>query len=472
MWFSKKKLWEVKNYNNILDFFRKKLNMWFFIKFCIIFFSLWLIYIYASSAIDFSKWVFKNVSKSVVKTISQTVWEEMKEDELGQVNILLLGYWWKNHQWGYLSDTIIIASFNPKLGATTFLSIPRDLYVSDKELGYAWKINWLFAISYMKYKDYDRAVATLTSKLKEITWVDINYYALIDFQWFKKFVDKLGGVDVDVPYDLVDTQYPNENWGYETFRISKGPHHLDGATALKYARSRHSTSDFSRALRQQQIIKWILNDVMKLWNLTDINKMKEIYNEYNNMVETNISFKNILWMAKYLDKVTNFYSFVYSADCDNRSYKTTEPWCFLYYPPREQFNGMSTLLPIGASAWKVSYYKYLQNFSFIVVYEQKFLLENAKIKVLNWLDKKNKKYRKTTPASDTAILLKKNWLNITDIWDAPTVYQKTTLFKNGTWDYEGTIDVLKMLVNIDEILTWDSYQGSWNDLTLVIWNDF
>lgn len=99
------------------------------------------------------------------------------------------------------------------------------------------------------------ALRELALEIGRFTNVDIQQIIKVDFIGFVQAVDAVGGVDIDVPYTLVDPEYPGPNYSYQTFSITKGPHHLDGETALKYARSRHSTSDFSRSGRQQQIIK-------------------------------------------------------------------------------------------------------------------------------------------------------------------------------------------------------------------------
>jgi anionic cell wall polymer biosynthesis LytR-Cps2A-Psr (LCP) family protein len=69
---------------------------------------------------------------------------------------------------------------------------------------------------------------------------------------------------------------------------------LDGDTALKYARSRHTTSDFSRSQRQQQIIKAIMDKMLQKENLTNIDTLRELYDTYTRMVTTNISSKEMI----------------------------------------------------------------------------------------------------------------------------------------------------------------------------------
>ena len=98
-------------------------------------------------------------------------------------------------------------------------------------------------------------IKLLAEKVSEITGQSIDEYMVIDFSGFKSIVDALGGIEIDVPKDLVDREYPDNNWGYEVFSVRRGLQTFNGERALKYARSRHSTSDFDRSERQQLIIK-------------------------------------------------------------------------------------------------------------------------------------------------------------------------------------------------------------------------
>jgi polyisoprenyl-teichoic acid--peptidoglycan teichoic acid transferase len=79
-----------------------------------------------------------------------------------------------------------------------------------------------------------------------------------------------------------------------TFDIRPGQQHIDGKTALMYARSRHTTSDYARSARQQDIIKAILNQAFKSENITSISTIKKIYNEYKEMVTTNIQMDELI----------------------------------------------------------------------------------------------------------------------------------------------------------------------------------
>jgi len=93
-----------------------------------------------------------------------------------------------------------------------------------------------------------------------------------------------------------------------TVHFDTGINMMDGATALQYARSRHSSSDFSRSLRQQLIIQAII-DKLKQNGLGNISKIQKLYENYTKMVTTNISLKEIISIARYANKIKYIFSF-------------------------------------------------------------------------------------------------------------------------------------------------------------------
>jgi LCP family protein required for cell wall assembly len=99
------------------------------------------------------------------------------------------------------------------------------------------------------------------------------YYMLIDFEGFKNVIDTLGGITIDVPEAFVDYTYPKNERQIMTVRFDSGINIMSGERALQYARSRHSTSDFSRSLRQQLIVKGVLDKLIQN-GLGNINKLK------------------------------------------------------------------------------------------------------------------------------------------------------------------------------------------------------
>jgi hypothetical protein len=101
---------------------------------------------------------------------------------------------------------------------------------------------------------------TLVKEVSYLVGIRINYYAAMDFRGFMKMVDVVGGIDIVCTSDIADAGYDWGNGRYG-FYMAAGLHHLDGATVLAYVRSRHGSSDWNRASRQQQVVIALLHKV-------------------------------------------------------------------------------------------------------------------------------------------------------------------------------------------------------------------
>jgi LCP family protein required for cell wall assembly len=82
----------------------------------------------------------------------------------------------------------------------------------------------------------------------------IDAFVAFDFDAFVKVVDLLGGIDITTDYTLSDPTYPDMEYGFDPFYLPAGAHTLDGATALKFARTRHGDNDYLRGIRQMQVL--------------------------------------------------------------------------------------------------------------------------------------------------------------------------------------------------------------------------
>lgn len=277
----------------------------------------------------------------------------------------------------------MLASINRVSKTVSFLSMPRDLYVAYPKGG-GGRINELYRQGSKAFSGTHQKMTYLRHTVEEITGETVDYYANIDFGGFVKFVDMLGGIEIDVPEDLVDTEYPDGNWGYMTFSIKKGFQKIDGKTALKYARSRHSTSDFDRSLRQQLVIKAIKDKLISLEYLTSPSRLKALYYTLNSHMQTDIAIPKLLALALFVKDLSNdrLLSFNLNDSCfQGLSY--CQRGGFLYSPPRDQFNGAAILLPDGAYAGKISEYTTIVQFSNLVFNYPEMFIEQYPIHIVN-----------------------------------------------------------------------------------------
>ncbi len=200
----------------------------------------------------------------------------------------------------YRTDTMILVSLDPHTRSIGILSIPRDLYVNIPGYNQLQRVNSAYVLGELRQPGYGPQLAMQTVQYN--LGMRVNEYLLVDFNTFITLVDAIGGIDVDVPYTINDPQYPDMNYGYDPFYITAGHHHLDGETALKYARTRHSSNDFRRAERQQQVLFAIRDRVLQLDMLPQlILNAPAMWAEIQSGVQTGLTLDQILrlvWYAK------------------------------------------------------------------------------------------------------------------------------------------------------------------------------
>lgn len=162
---------------------------------------------------------------------------------------------------GAHTDTIMIASVNEDLETVSLFSIPRDLYIKGRRIN--------------EYYTY-YGIEELKRILKDLTGLEIEKYVQVDLQGFIDIVDSIGGLDIYVDNAIYDSYYPGWTKGtYKPYSIEVGDHHMDGEEALKYARSRYSTSDFDRSARQQKVLYALKEKFMSLHSLEDLKSVSD-----------------------------------------------------------------------------------------------------------------------------------------------------------------------------------------------------
>ena len=183
---------------------------------------------------------------------------------------------------GYRTDVIMLFTINRKTGSVSVVSFPRDLYVDIP----GWQTNRINTA--MEVGGFNLLAATFQSNFG----VRPAYYILTDFNGFKAIIGSLGGINVKVEKSLSDTcDLPWANGrGYCTID-APATVPMNGNDALWYVRSRHSSSDFDRLRRAQEVIRAIF---VKLMTLDAISRVPDLYNIYQKNVQTNLGLDQIL----------------------------------------------------------------------------------------------------------------------------------------------------------------------------------
>lgn len=356
-------------------------------------------------------------------------------DENGRTNILLIGAGGEGHDGANLTDTIIVASIDYENKVVPMISIPRDFYIiSDKYPNQ--RINSIYD-TYMRKDGKREGIRVLKEIVEGITNTDIQYYAFVNFKGFEDIVDAMGGVEIMVEEAIYDPYYPKgETIYFETFKLKAGLQQLDGETALKYARSRKTTSDFDRAKRQQQLMYAIKDRAFSMDILTDPGKITALYNSVADNIDTNLSLAEILELAKLSKELNKEDIFPAVLNDDPSS-------CggLLYTPAREYFDGASVLLPAGED------YSHLHRVVNTIFNHTRTVAAQEEIQVLNGTK---------TPglAGVTMNLLLRNCLNVSYYGNASdrTLTKSTIYYKPGPEGEEPvTLALIKELVPLPVI---------------------
>ncbi len=251
-------------------------------------------YVFAAS----SKKIFSSGQQSqagIVRQFGEMVMspsQALRGEENGQINILLLGIGGAGHSGGALTDTIMVMSLKPQTHEAALLSIPRDLYVEVEGTNIKNKINAVKQAG--DASPAHNGIQLLENTIEDVSGLGIDYYLQLDFAGFTRAVDSVGGIDVYLEKAINDQAYPDSGYGYDPFYIEQGWHHLDGATALKVARSRHSTmGDFDRIKRQQEIIKAFRQKVYEKFSSADLLAFGNMFLSLADNMQTDIEPKEL-----------------------------------------------------------------------------------------------------------------------------------------------------------------------------------
>ena len=248
-----------------------------------------------------------------------------------RVNILIMGYGGSGHDGAYLTDSMMVMSLMPQSHHTTLISVPRDLWVQNPpNSGNYTKINVVYPDASQNNADPVAGGAAAAQKVSLVTGLDVKYWMTINFAGFRDFINAIGGVDVNVP-DSFKANYPANddpsiNASWKKIQFTKGLHHMDGETAIEYARARYvidnpaEGTDFARSARQQLIMKAALArlkdwhtwpsffsalDALKHTIYTNLSladlAMFALKMDLNNAHRVGLSFSNVLMNAKSSD---------------------------------------------------------------------------------------------------------------------------------------------------------------------------
>lgn len=239
----------------------------------------------------------------------------------GEYNFLLMGTGDVSHEGASLTDAIQVVSLDTQNKKATLIFLPRDLYVMRADDSGKSKINEVYRTS--GFEGIEKVTSSITN-------LPITKSIAIDFNGFTQVIDGLGGIEIAIEKAFDDYYYPikgkeldlcdlsNEEIArvnqtlsgfelekqfpcrYEQIHFDAGTSKINGAQALKYARSRHSTqdgSDFGRGARQQIVLVGLKNKLLSLEALKNVDKW---FNKFIKLVKTDLDLETVKVIAGYI----------------------------------------------------------------------------------------------------------------------------------------------------------------------------
>ena len=226
-------------------------------------------------------WGLSNMIATVVGHDEETL------KNLDELRVLLLGV--STDTSAVLTDTIMVASYNPKTQKASLLSIPRDTFVGKSEAN---------ANSYNKINAlYQTSTYKIMSAVNELTGLDLKYYVVVDTEALIALVDEIGGVEFNVPIDM---DYDDSSQDLH-IHLKAGLQRLNGEQAENVVRFRHNNNgtsypssygdnDIGRMRTQREFITQVAKQTLQFKNITKIGNIVDIAYDY---IQTNLTISVI-----------------------------------------------------------------------------------------------------------------------------------------------------------------------------------
>lgn len=239
--------------------------------------------------------------------------KKLKMDENGRSNVLIFGTSEDDeggdHPGAFLTDSIMVLSLNQENKDAYMVSIPRDLWVDfgiGCNAGYRGKINELFNCHSNAGEDKEAGALALAKKVGEVTGLDVQYYAHVNYSVVRQAVDAVGGVDVKIessdPRGILDRNF---DWkckykcyyvNYKNGEVA----HMDGEHALAFMRARNAqggyglpAGNFDREQNQQRVIKALREKALSIGTLTNPAKVTGLMSAMGGNLSTNFDTSEI-----------------------------------------------------------------------------------------------------------------------------------------------------------------------------------
>jgi polyisoprenyl-teichoic acid--peptidoglycan teichoic acid transferase len=191
------------------------------------------------------------------------------------------------------TDSMVLVSIDYDAHTASMVSIPRDGFVVIPQHGNE-RVNAAYTFGEIDQRGSGPELAKRT--VAQLFGAPVDRYALVDIHSMEQVIDTLGGLWVDNPHRLVDTQYPTDDYRTITVDIPAGRQLMNGVTAVEYARTRHPDSDYGRQARQQQVLLALRDQAIQLNVLP---QLPQLLPQLVDLVHTDLSLLEIAQVANF-----------------------------------------------------------------------------------------------------------------------------------------------------------------------------
>jgi LCP family protein required for cell wall assembly len=188
----------------------------------------------------------------------------------GRFDLLLMGSDAGRDRWSRRMDVMLLVEVDVNTGKVAMIGLPRNLINAPFPPGAAHDavacgcfsslLNALYVEATVIHPDRwpgtgaVSGIGAVRATVSQLTGRPVDAVLVVDLWGMIKVVDAMGGIDVDIPSAVSDSDYPDPVYGHIAMSLPAGKQHLDGRHALFYARSRHQDSDYGRMARQQTLL--------------------------------------------------------------------------------------------------------------------------------------------------------------------------------------------------------------------------
>ena len=212
-----------------------------------------------------------------------------------RINILMMGLDyrdWLSGEGPPRTDSMMLVTIDPITKSAGMLSIPRDLWVEVPGFEHN-RINTAYFLG-ETYRLPGGGPGLAMQTVENLIGVPVQYYAVIEFSAFERFIDEIGGIEILVPERMKISPL-----GRDSYWLDPKSYRLDGPEALAYARARKTEGgDFDRAERQQQVLMAVRDQVLELDMVgVLLGRAPALYQDLRQGIQTNLTLDQLVGLG-------------------------------------------------------------------------------------------------------------------------------------------------------------------------------